>query len=245
MFRCAIVEIEIPSNRGACVWYAVVAVQIDLLVLHRPPEPFDEHVVPPRALAVHADGDLILDEHAGEVCPGELAALIGVDDLRPPMPGQSILQRLDAERGLHRDGDTPRQHAPREPVEHCGEIDEAFRHRDIGDVHRPDLVRPHDFHAAQQIGIDLVPRLRLRRARAPVERLNAHAPHQRFDVTPAGLAPLGSQKTAQHPCPCEGKLQMQLVDLAHEGEIGRRHRARQVIHRAACEAGGLGLFRDA
>jgi len=27
----------------------------------------------------------------------------------------------------------------------------------IGDVHRPDLVRQHDFHAAQQIRIDLVP----------------------------------------------------------------------------------------
>ena len=46
----AIVEIEIPSDRGTCVWYAVVAVQIDLLVLHCPPEPLDEHVVPPRAL---------------------------------------------------------------------------------------------------------------------------------------------------------------------------------------------------
>ena len=37
-----------------------------LPVLHRPPEPLDEHVVPPRALAVHAEGGLILDEHAGE-----------------------------------------------------------------------------------------------------------------------------------------------------------------------------------
>ena len=96
----AIVEIEIPSDRGACVWYAVVAVQIDLFVLHRPPKPLDEHVVPPRALAVHADRDLILDEHAGEVCPVELAALIGVDDLRSPMSGQSDLRCLEAERGL-------------------------------------------------------------------------------------------------------------------------------------------------
>ena len=42
----------------------------------------------------------------------------------------------------------------------------------IGDVHRPDLIRPHDLHAAQQIGINLVPRLRLGCARAPVERLD-------------------------------------------------------------------------
>ena len=46
----AIVEIEIPSDRGTCVRHAVVGVQIDLLVLHRPPEPLHEHVVPPSAL---------------------------------------------------------------------------------------------------------------------------------------------------------------------------------------------------
>ena len=74
MRAAAIVKIEIPPDRGACVRHAVVGVQIDLLVLHRPPEPFDEHVVPPRALAVHADRDLILDEHACEGCPREMVA---------------------------------------------------------------------------------------------------------------------------------------------------------------------------
>ena len=69
MRAAAIVKIEIPPNRGARLWYAVIAVQIDLLVLHRPPEPLDEHVVPPGALAVHANRDAALDEHAGEVCP--------------------------------------------------------------------------------------------------------------------------------------------------------------------------------
>ena len=38
---------------------------------------------------------------------------------------------------------------------------------------------------------------------------------------------------------------MQLVDLLHEGEVGRRHRARQVVHRAARNADNLGLLRDA
>ena len=98
---------------------------------------------------------------------------------------------------------------------------------------------------AQQIRVDLVPRLRLGRARTPVQRLDPHPLHQRLDMTPSGLAPIGSQKTAQHPRPREGKLQMQPVDLAHEFEIGRRRRARQVIHRAARDARGFGLFRDA
>src|SRR5215468_2500044 len=38
---------------------------------------------------------------------------------------------------------------------------------------------------------------------------------------------------------------MQLVNLAHEGKIGLRHRARQVVHRAARDADGLGLLGDA
>ncbi len=57
-------------------------------------------------------------------------------------------------------------------------------------------------------------------------------------MTPAGLTPISSQKTAQHPRPREGKLKMQPVDLAHEFEIGRQHRARQVIFRASREARG-------
>jgi hypothetical protein len=123
--------------------------QIDLLVLHRPPQPLDEHVVPPGALAVHADLDLVFGEHASEGGACKLRALVGVDDLRLAVPRQRLFERLDAEVGLHRDGHPPRQHAPREPVEHGGEIDEALRHRDVCDVHRPHLVRPHDLQAAQ------------------------------------------------------------------------------------------------
>jgi hypothetical protein len=52
-------------------------------------------------------------------------------------------------------------------------------------------------------------------------------------MTPADLAAIGSQKPTQHPRPGEGELHVQTVDLAHELEVGRRHRARQVINRAA------------
>ena len=38
---------------------------------------------------------------------------------------------------------------------------------------------------------------------------------------------------------------MQFVDPLHEIEVGRRHRARQVVHRAARDADGLGLPGDA
>src|SRR5208337_5110123 len=108
----AIVAIEVPPDRGTCVWHAVVGVQVDLLVFHAAPQPFDEHVVPPGAFAVHADGDAVPGEHTGEGLARELAALIGIEDHGLAVFCQSILQRLDTEHRLHRDRYAPRQYTP-------------------------------------------------------------------------------------------------------------------------------------
>jgi hypothetical protein len=51
----------------------------------------------------------------------------------------------------------------------------------------------------------------------------------------ADLAPLGSQKAAQHPRTGEGILQMQPVETPHDREIGVRHRPRQVINAATAD----------
>jgi hypothetical protein len=63
--------------------------------IHAARQPFDKHVVPPGALPVHADRDVILDEHAGKGRARKLAALIGVEDLRPSVPGQAEPQNED------------------------------------------------------------------------------------------------------------------------------------------------------
>src|SRR5688572_2597243 len=95
-----IVEAEIPADRGAGLGDRVVSSEVDLLVLDRSPEPLDEDVVAPGTLAVHADGDPISGQRTGESLAGELAALIGVEDLWPAVAGQGLFQRLDAERRL-------------------------------------------------------------------------------------------------------------------------------------------------
>ena len=92
---------------------------------------------------------------------------------------------------------------------------------------------------------DLVAGLGLRRARTAIQRLDAHPQHQRLRMTPSDLAPIASQQTAQHPRSREGELHVQPVDLLHEIEIGRRHRARKVVNRAARDADSLGLLGDA
>jgi hypothetical protein len=152
--------------------------------------------------------------------------------------GHGVLHRLDTECRFHCDRQPPRQNSAARPIEHDGQIDEAARHRG------PHLVWPCDLDGAQQIRIDLVSRLRLRRARTAIESLYPHPPHQRLHVTTADLAPLGSQHASQHPRSRKGELQMQSVETSHDREVGFRHRARQVVHTATADAQDFRLPRN-
>src|SRR5712671_1801230 len=156
-----VVKVEISTNRASRLTDGFVGSQIDLLVFDAFPKPLDEHVVSPSSFAIHADSDAVVGENAGKGRTGKLRALVGVEDFRPAMTRESILQCLDAEGRLHRDRQPPGQNTTCRPIEHDGEIDEAVRHRDIGDVHGPDLVRSRDLDTAQQIRMDLVAGLRI------------------------------------------------------------------------------------
>src|SRR5262249_48662853 len=118
----ALNRITTDSSDSTTSW---IGSKIYLLVFDAAPEPLEEDVVPPGALAVHADGDAVVGEHAGEGRTGELRALIRVEDLRLAVLRQRLLQCLDAERRFHRDRHAPRQHATTEPIEHDSQIDEA------------------------------------------------------------------------------------------------------------------------
>ena len=81
----------------------LVALQVNVLVLHGPPQPLDEHVVQGPAAAIHTDRDPRSLQHARERSAGELRPLIGVEDLRLPLR-QRRLQRADAEAAVERVG---------------------------------------------------------------------------------------------------------------------------------------------
>ena len=51
------------------------AVEVNALLLHVAPEPFNEGVVRCATLAIHADLDAFLEQGSGELLAGELAAL--------------------------------------------------------------------------------------------------------------------------------------------------------------------------
>src|SRR3954465_1788128 len=129
MRSAGVVEAEIPADRGASLGDRVVSSEVDLLVLDRSPEPLDDDVVAPGTLAVHADGDPVPGQHTGEGPAGELAALIGVEDLRPPGGRPGPFQPLDTERRPPGDRQPPGENPTAEPVDDRGEVDEPARHR--------------------------------------------------------------------------------------------------------------------
>ena len=82
MFPPLVVELHPTSDAFAGLGDGVVGGEIDFLVFQATPEPFDEHVVHPAAFAIHADADIGVFERLREVLAGELASLVGVEDLR-------------------------------------------------------------------------------------------------------------------------------------------------------------------
>ena len=102
------------------------------------------------------------------------------------------------------------------------------------------LGRP-TYHAAQQTGVDLVSRRRLRGVAPTIDRLDPHALHQRCDMPPADLDAFAGEKIAQHARPRERALQMPFVDPPHERQVAGRNRTRLIGDRAAADAHSLRL----
>jgi hypothetical protein len=188
------------------------SVQINAFILQRPPEALDEDVVQASALAIHRDPGA---DALQSVCPGEgreLRPLIGVHDLGRAELVDRLVQRLDAEVGLKRVRYPPSPHLAGVPVHDGDQIEEAFAHRQVGDVGAPDLVGPLDPQTAQQIGVGLV----LLRGPAGVgllvDRHQPHEAHQSSDPFPVHSMALVLQAPSHLPHAVERGIQELLVD---------------------------------
>lgn len=224
-----VIEGQITADRCAGFADKALGSQENLLVFDRAPQAFDENIVPPGAAAVHADCDLIAKHDAGEGHAGGLAALVGVEDVGRAKARQRFLQCLDAKVRLQRDRQPPRQNPPAEPVDDGDEIDEAPRHRDVRDDCRPDLVGPRHRQLAQQIGIDLMRRLRLGGVWPSVDRLDRHLLHKRRHMQATYIDAVGGKQVAQHTAAREREVHMQLVEAPHDGKVGIRGLTWQIV----------------
>ena len=97
MWSPTVVEVQILSDGGAGFGHVGVGLQVDLLVFDALPDALDKNVVAPGSFAIHADPDAVGDQQAGEGRAGELAALIGIEDLRLAIAGHGLLDGFDAE----------------------------------------------------------------------------------------------------------------------------------------------------
>ena len=244
MHATGVVPLKVVSDVGARGAHAVIGFEVNPFVLHAAPETFNKDVVAPGAAPVHRQLAAFGEHRVGEFGGRELAALIGVDDLGRAVAGEGLLDDLSGVTGLQRDGYLVREHAAAGDIHHGGEVDEAARHRNVGRIQRPHLVRVGDGQPAQQIRINLVPRVRFAGARLRCQRLNTHAMHERGDVTPACVNAQFRQLPAQHARPHERMLKMQFVQAAHERQISGTGRLRQIINRASADLQQFRLARD-
>src|ERR1019366_2551203 len=77
-----VVELQVTSYPKPRFSRGRVAVQIDLLILHRPPQPLGEDVVQRSPFPVHADLDRRRFQQGDVLGTGEMAALITIPDRR-------------------------------------------------------------------------------------------------------------------------------------------------------------------
>ena len=228
-----VIKAEPGADAGLGLGDAGIGVEVDLLVFEAAPQPLDEDVVHVAALAVHADRDPVALQGAGEVVAGELAALVGVEDLGPAVPRERFFEGLDAELRAERVRQPPRQHRTAHPVHDHHQIEEAPGHRDVGDVRAPDLVDPLDRDPAEQVGIDLVRRCRLARVRSLVDRHQAGKPHQTPDPFAVDDMALGRQPRRHPPRTVIRPGQVLPIDQRHDRAVLLADRGRPAVDPSA------------
>jgi hypothetical protein len=222
----------------------LVGVQIHLLVFDTFPASFHTHVIPPATFSVHAHLNAVVGQEPRELLAGELASLVGVEDLGAAILRERLPHCVETEVRRQRVGEPPRQHAATRPVQDGEEIDEASTHGNGGDIGRPDVVRANDVQIAQEIGGDPMGRMPLSGAGLAIHGGDPYAPHEAGHMPPSNGVPLVPKQIAEHPGPGKGILERQRVNPPHQRQLCRRDRHRVVVRRRARHAEQLALPDD-
>src|SRR4051812_24404350 len=173
---------------------------------------------------------------------GELAALVGIEDLRPAVADQSFLQGIDAEVGVQRVRNSPSQHRPRVPVHDRHQVDEALGKRDVGNVTAPDLIDARQ--AAEKIRVLGVLGRRLAGVGALIDGDPSHQPHQALNPLAIDGEALGGQPRRHAARPVERPRQVLTVDQLHQPEILGVDRSRTAVNRGTADLQQLALTTD-
>ena len=169
----------------------------------------------------------------GEIVAGELAALVGIEDLRPAVLGERFLECLDTELRAERVRQPPRQHGTAHPVHDHHQVEKAPGHRDVGDVRAPDLIDPLDRKPTQQVGVDLVVHRRRARVRSLVDRHQTGEPHQTPDPFAVDDMALGRQPRRHPPRAVIRSRQVLPINQRHDRAVFLADLRRPAVDRSA------------
>lgn len=95
MWSEAVVPIQIAHDRSACFVDRVIGMQIHLFIFDRLPETFHKDIVSPGSTTIHAQFASSAFHRLDKFFGSELAALIGVDDLRGAVAVECFLQYIN------------------------------------------------------------------------------------------------------------------------------------------------------
>ncbi len=219
--------------------------QMDGFVFERAPQPLDKDVVHAPAATVHGDRHPGVLEPVRELEAGELAALVGVEDLRSAVGVERRIQSLDAEPRIHGVREPPGQDAAAGPVHDRNQVKEPAPDRDRGDVGTPDLVRPLDRQALEPVWIDPVRGMRGAGPRRPVDCFRSHQAHQPPDTVATGDNPRAAQLAGHLTGAVEWILQKQLVAVPHQRQVLRALALRRIVQRGPADRQYLALTAQA
>ncbi len=111
MWPDLIVEGHVARHPLVGVVHSLVSAQIDLFIFAAPPEALHNDVIPPTAATIHAALDALVFRYGRELQAGQLATLIGVEDLRAAKLRDRLSHRVKEEVRGQRIGEPPGQHA--------------------------------------------------------------------------------------------------------------------------------------
>lgn len=115
------------------------------------------------------------------------------------------------------------------PVNDRNQVDKAALQSDIGDVGAPDLVDAFDFHASQQVRINLMTRAGLRQPRLLIDRFQAHQSQQAADSFVIDLMTLRLKPGSHSPNAVERRPRVLFIEQAHQLQVLFALRLRLVI----------------
>lgn len=92
------------------------------------------------------------------------------------------------------------------------QVQPTLRHRDVGDIRGPDLVRMLDFQVPQQVGIHFMLLIGFARVELGVQRLYAHRAHQTLNTFAVNGKAMFQQFIAYSSAAVERQLEVNFVD---------------------------------